>query len=636
MFDQSAASTTAAQPGSLPSGVGVREMVDRLVRFDGPPELFLRELLLAQCRFAEVDAGAVIRIHGPGEQNPDGGVEVLASHPGLSPQETPPVWLAHAVQLLRDQPERGDSTIHALPRPNAVYGQSVGDFLIILPTRGAASLHGYEAFFAQSIDGGEVEGRRQRLELSLSLLSLYEMRQALMRRDAELRGISTATRVLSASNSHERFRTSSLAFCNEIATRFQAERVSVGMLAGRYVKLRAMSQTEHVNRKMELVQAIESAMEEAVDQDEEVIYPAPPESGTVTRLAAELAQRENAATVVTLPLRRNGEAVGAVTVEKAADHPLTLEQLEFLRMACDLSGPRLLEMNKQDRWFGHRWAGRAREALAVVLGPTYTWAKLAALGLLAAALVLTLVRIEYRIDAPFVFEATTQRKVPAPFDGILASVSVEPGDVVAAGDVLGQLDYVELELARTEARSREQVQKLEASSMRREGKTVEAQIADARADEARAEVMSLNEDIRRATLVAPVAGTVVVGDLRQQINAPVSRGDILFEVAPLDDQRAAAMFSDADITDLEAGMTGTLAAAANPGDRLPFVVEHINPIAEVDAEDNVFRVRLRLDERRAWIKPGIEGVAKVDAGPRPIGWIWTREAVKWLRLKLWI
>ena len=629
--------TPSSVASNLPASTGVREMVDRLVRFDGPPELFLRELLQAQCSFAGVEAGAVIRIHEPGQDaNPQGGVEVLASHPALSQRDTPPVWLASAVQLLREDTHRGDSSVHPLPRPNAVYGQDLGDYVILVPTRGTASLQGFEAFFVRDVSKKAVEGRRQRLELSLSLLSLYEMRQALMRRDAELRGVSTATRVLSASNSHQRFRTAALAFCNEIASRFQAERVSLGVLSGRYVKLRAMSQTEHVNRKMALVQSIESAMEECVDQDEEVLFPPPPDAGTVTRQAAELARAENASTVVTLPLRRAGEAVGAVTVEKAADQPLTLEQLEFLRMACDLCGPRLLEKDQSDRWFGYRWAQRARSGLAVLVGPTHTWAKAAAIGLLAAALCLTLIQMEYRVDAPFAFEATTQRVVPAPFDGYLKRVEVEPGDDVVQGDLLGVLDTTELQLNLAQARKEQAVQRLEASSMRREGKTVEAQIAQAQADKAEADVKLYEHQIGQARLVAPIDGVVVIGDLRQKINAPVRRGDVMFEVAPLEEQRAVAMVADTDITDLQPGMVGELAAAAQPSDRLAFEVEHINPVAEADNEDNVFRVRLRLDETRPWIRPGQEGVAKVDAGQAAIGWIWTREALNWLRLKLWL
>ena len=33
--------------------------------------------------------------------------------------------------------------------------------------------------------------------------------------------------------------------------------------------------------------------------------------------------------------------------------------------------------------------------------------------------------------------------------------------------------------------------------------------------------------------------------------------------------------------------------------------------------------------------PGVEGVAKVVVGERRLIWIWTHEAVEWLRLKLW-
>ena len=71
-----------------------------------------------------------------------------------------------------------------------------------------------------------------------------------------------------------------MAFCNEIAAQWQCERVSLGFLKGRYVQLKAMSHTEDFSRKMKVVQDIESAMEECLDQDTEILVPAPKESAS--------------------------------------------------------------------------------------------------------------------------------------------------------------------------------------------------------------------------------------------------------------------------------------------------------------------------------------------------------------------
>jgi hypothetical protein len=55
------------------------------------------------------------------------------------------------------------------------------------------------------------------------------------------------------------------------------------------------------------------------------------------------------------------------------------------------------------------------------------------------------------------------------------------------------------------------------------------------------------------------------------------------------------------------------------------------------AEDgrNFFRVDARLEEPTSALRPGMEGVAKIEVGPRRLIWIWTHSLVDWLRLWFW-
>jgi hypothetical protein len=84
------------------------------------------------------------------------------------------------------------------------------------------------------------------------------------------------------------------------------------------------------------------------------------------------------------------------------------------------------------------------------------------------------------------------------------------------------------------------------------------------------------------------------------------------------------------------GQEGGLATASYPDRRLAFRVERINPVAEVASGRNVFKVRVRLASPPGWMRPGMEGVAKIDVGPRRYAWIWTRRLVNWIRMKLWL
>lgn len=644
-----------------PAADATTAAVQRLVRFDGPPEAFLGQLLATQCRIGQAVAGSVVQLTlgspppppsdltepegADGKQKkrkredaaPPIEVSIQAVYPETPATGSPPSWLAHAIELAMQNPPTAGTQVHRLQATAPDTGRSVVHHLVVMPVQTDHGFNGFEAFLIDNSDPAVVEARRQRIELSVSLLSLYEMRQVLMKRDTDLRGVSTATKVLAASNDHPRFRAAAMALCNEVATRWKADRVSLGLLKGRYVKLKAMSQTEHLSRKMALVQAIESAMEESLDQDTEVIHPAPPEAPIVNRAAKALAEKHGPASVCSLPLRRAGEVIGVLTVERAADLPMSVEEITFLRMACDLTTSRMAELADTDRWFGARLADATRRQAAGFLGPKHTWAKLSAVALLAAILALIFVPGTVRVEAPFTFQAVTQRSIPAPFEGYLETVEVEPDDRVAAGDVLATLNTAELRAERSRLLAERLGYDKESKMAAREGEQVERQIAEARVANVQAQLDFIDWQIEHAVIRAPIDGTVVVGDLKQQLGAPVSKGDVLFEVAPLGALRAELLVADDKIGDVPAeNAVGKLAAAAHPGDKLAFEVEQVYPIAEVVDGNNIFRVRVKLLEKRPWTKPGIEGVAKIDADTAPIGWVWTRDAVNWVRMKLWI
>ena len=68
-----------------------------------------------------------------------------------------------------------------------------------------------------------------------------------------------------------------------------------------------------------------------------------------------------------------------------------------------------------------------------------------------------------------------------------------------------------------------------------------------------------------------------------------------------------------------------------------YLAEKIAATVAAKAEDgaNIFRVEASLNELTDLLRPGMQGVAKVDAGRARLVWIWTHEIVDWLRLRSW-
>jgi multidrug resistance efflux pump len=277
------------------------------------------------------------------------------------------------------------------------------------------------------------------------------------------------------------------------------------------------------------------------------------------------------------------------------------------------------------------------KAAAALVGPRHTWAKLLVVGVVASALFLVFAQGTYRVEAPFVVHASEHRMVVMPYRGYITDVHVEPGDPVIAGQtVLAELDTRELRIALGRAKADLARAMKERDQARTTKRYADAQIAEAQADQVRADIELYEYQIAQARIVAPIDGVVLRGDLKRAVGTAVELGTVLFEVGPLNDIYAELLVPDSEIGEIEATGEGALAAASHPGQYIDFKVDRVSPVADVVGQRNVFRVNVRLAERPEWVRPGMEGLAKLELGKRHYAWMWTRDVVNWVRMKLWI
>jgi hypothetical protein len=592
-------------------------------RSNGSLNGFLADLLATTCRLGPAQAGAVLRY------NDGAKIDVLALHPEMSDPDHVPAWLSTAAQLAHDSMQTN--------RTAAVWSQQEGRHILSVPLQLVDLPSAAAAFLIQARDEAALRAIRERLELGVSLLALSESRQTWQKKELDLRRLHQAMETLAAVNRHGRFGSTAMALCNEVAAQWRCERVSLGVLQGRYVHIKAMSHTENFSGKMQVVQDLESAMEECLDQDCEILHPAAPDSIYISRQTAAFSQRYGPLVVASLPVRYGGKIWGVLTLERPADRPFTVDEVEAVRLALELCTARLAALREHDRWIGVKLAAGLREALAVVVGPRHTWVKLLVLAALAATFFLIFAKGQYRAETSFVLEGIQRQVVPAPFDGFLKTVNVEVSDTVEAEQTsLGELDTAELRLRLAQAKADKAGYRKQRDAAMRDGETAQAQIAEANADKAQAQIDLLEYEIGQAKLLSPLSGTVVEGDLKRQIGAPVKTGDVLFEVTPLESLRAVLHVREDQIAEVRVGQRGMLATASYPGRYIPFEVERVNPLAEVVKQTNVFQVRVRLLERYPWMRPGMEGVGKIDLAQRSYAWIWTRKVINWARMKLWL
>ncbi len=593
-----------------------------LRRMDHPWAAFWAELLALQCRCCRARQGAVLQMGGSDPV-------LVGMYPTVGGEQELDAWLGHCLAAAQKASSTGATIL------SPVNGD-FRTFAVVAPFRLAGQEPVVTAIELTLADRNAAEATRQLMELMAGLVAMTERHFSRQGHNVAAGRLQKALGILAAVNCQNRLQGMAMALCNEMAAQWRCERVSLGFLKGRYVQVKAMSHTEHFVRKMRLVQDLEAVMEECLDQDCEVLYPLQ-EAACIRRAAGEFSAGRGGKALLSLPLRHEGKPGAVVTLERGVGESFTSDEVEVIRLACDLETPRLMSLHRYDQWFGARLAAWVRRLLATLVGPRYTWAKATAVCAFAFVLFVVFARGWYRVRAPFVVEAVSQYKIAAPFDGFIKSVGLEVGDAIVEGQTaLAELDTAELRLQLAAAKAEQAGYSKQADAAMRDGKTAEAQIAQASADRSGAQIDLLTHRIAQARILSPVTGTLVTGDLKRQIGAPVQTGQILFEVAPLDSLRAELYVAEDEVFDIAVGLEGELATATYPSEYIRFVVERINPAAEVVNNHNVFKVRARLLESRSWMRPGMEGVAKVAVEKRPYAWIWSRKVVNWVRMKLWI
>ncbi len=474
-----------------------------------------------------------------------------------------------------------------------------------------------------------------RLHLAADTPEIYQSNLAARQAKTDVEKFATTLDLMVAVNAEKKFLAAALAFCNGLATRFQCDRVSVGWLEGGYIKLRAISRTEKFDRQMAAARALEIAMEESLDQDDEVVWPAPEAATVVTRDHEKFAREQSVPNLCSLPLRVENKAVAVLTCERQSA-PFSPVELQQLRLSCDQVARRMADLKHHDRWFGARWVTVAKEKCAKLVGPEHTWAKVLALVITVALAVLFFLRVPYRVEGNFTTRSDEVAYLTAPFDGYIHQVSVRPGDIVPAGGKLLNLNTAELELEESAALADLSRFQREAEKARATNALAEMRIALAMGDQAKARLDLVRYRLEQAVIKSPFPGVVVEGDLREKLGAPVKQGDALFKVARTDTLYVEAEVNERDVHEILDKSTGEIAFVSQPKLKYPIQIVRIEPAAVPKNEANVFLVRCAVaGGPQPWWRPGMSGVCKLNVEKRTLIWIVSHRTVDFLRMKLW-
>jgi RND family efflux transporter MFP subunit len=521
---------------------------------------------------------------------------------------------------------------------------------VVLPRRNGDELAGFE--LSHPVESGdrlravvvldlgprpepELQNALRLLHWGAAGLAATFFRDDAAREQAARQRLQTVLELVAVAGAHERFDNAATAFVTEIARRLDCERVSVGFLRRGRVNVDALSHSARLQTETNLLRAIAGAMEEAIDQN--VTVAEPPVAGT--KPSAAVAHAALAATgethALSVPLVVAGKPVGALTLERRRDRPFDAECVELCEALGSLVAHPLDVQRRADDSLGARALGTLHDHASRLFGPRHPGYKLAAGALALLAVALVLARADFRVASPTTLEPLVQQAAVAPFDGYVREAPARPGDLVRQGQPLARLDDRELKLERLKWLSQQEELSKQLRVAMADRNASQVQIVSAQLEQARAQVARAEEQLARTALVAPFDGVVVAGDLTQQLGAPVERGRVLFELAPLATFRLVLKVDERDVGYVSPGQRGTLVLAAFPGERIGFEVTRVTPVSTPKEGRNYFRVEAALDANEPRLRPGMEGVGKVEVGSASVAWIWTRQIIDAARLALW-
>jgi RND family efflux transporter MFP subunit len=418
----------------------------------------------------------------------------------------------------------------------------------------------------------------------------------------------TLQRVLAAGSAVEASRTAA----TELAHALGCDRVAIGIARGDRVELLAISNTAQFDPRLGLARAIEELMADARAAGGPLHRPA-----------------------VDAPGRALAVSAGACVFSFERAAAFDAQAIEGIQAACTPLAP-ALALQEAGTLPSHRKAWReARAFLTHWTARDAGRRRFVAAAVVAALVFLVFGKGEFRVAGDATLEGSVRRQMSAPFDGYVASSGARAGDLVKQGTLIAALDDRDIGLERLRwagQRAQYARQLNEASAKHDRG---QMQVVQAQLEQAEAQMQLLDEQLRRARIVAPFDGLVVAGDLSQSVGGAVKKGDTLFEMTPLKGYRVVVQVDESEIDTVAAGQKGTLLLGAIAGESFPVTVTMVTPVAHAKDGRNAFRVEAALEGPAERLRPGMEGVAKIETGSRNLVWIWTHRFTNWARLKLW-
>ncbi|MEO1128942.1 MAG: HlyD family efflux transporter periplasmic adaptor subunit [Planctomycetota bacterium] len=446
-------------------------------------------------------------------------------------------------------------------------------------------------------------------------------------------------RVFSTAGSFRSLHHFAYAVTNNLCTRLGAEQVSLGWKRGDAVRLLSISGADKIKPRSPGVHRIQQAMDECLDAASPIICQSSDawgEGGSTTsyRLHGQWRASAGGASVASIPILAGDECVAVVSLRRDASSTFSDDEIALAqRMLAPLGGAMPL-VRSATQPLPVRAAASIRRSVGKIGSRDGTKQRILSLLVLAPLFWVIFGWHTYRVTVPAVVAAAQTHMACAPIDGRIAEVLVEPGQNVMPGDALFRMDTTAMLTERDELVAESRSLALEVQQLASSGESAAAVLANARRELVEARLRSVEDRIERSTVRAGHRGVVLGPDATTRSGESVAIGTPILSIAGGDGMQLELMIPERRVTDVEHGATISFQSNARPESTSTMVLESVSPSVELRDGKAVFVAEAPMDTADTWLRPGMEGVARIEVGDKPVWWILFHRAIDYTRMEL--
>jgi multidrug efflux pump subunit AcrA (membrane-fusion protein) len=461
---------------------------------------------------------------------------------------------------------------------------------------------------------------------------------------------------------------------NEGKRLIQCERLSVAVRRGKKAKIVAISGQDVVEQRSNLIRRLTMLATKVINHGENLVYSGQIEShwpGDVQSALKEYIDESGSKLIIIVPMvdsrefaDRPGKATSALLCEMIED-PAPVEDMAAKVDVVSRHGAIALAnaLEHEDVFLLGLWKG---------IGKSTRWMRgrglpkvVAVLALLAAVgTFLWLFPYPLRLEGRGELVPELRRVVTAPVDGEVKAVKVKHGDLTEETTPVALMASVELEKQQEEIRG--EIRRLESQQRELESRRVDAGKLDPELDTQTADVQlklaSLRErerllapELEKLVVKSPIRGTVTTWDPEMMQGRQIKQGDPILEISNVEGKWVV----EVDLP--ENAMVHIARAQAALGESLPveFVLSsnpdtvykgrllEIGTQAAPVEQENFVKAKVEIEEDQGLVQTvreaterenanaakvsGLEVRAKVNCGPKPLGYVLFRELIDFVR-----